>query len=119
MENQSTDLTITPYPICSDLSQVTTLLKEYGVCVIPNVFSNTECDAWVQEILSNMEAISGNAIRHKQPETGTGDKLPPQVRYGLYQQLLNNLRPVWELRRDHRWKNIFKTVYSELRGGSY
>ena len=36
------------YPVCSDLSQVPGLLKEYGVCVIPNVFSDKECDSWMQ-----------------------------------------------------------------------
>lgn len=115
MASKSID-TNTPYPVCSDLSKVTSLLKEYGVCVIPNVFTNTECDSWMGEIVSNMEAISGNQVNHKQPETWNGNKLPPQVRYGMYHNLLNNLRPVWEIRRDPRMKNIFKSVYSELSG---
>ena len=110
------DSKTTPYPVCTDLSKVTSLLKHYGVCVIPNVFTDQECDLCMKEILSNIETLSGNEVNHKYPNSWTTDKLPPQVRYGLYQNLVNNLRPVWEIRRDQRWKNIFTTVYSELLG---
>lgn len=118
MEPQSTDTQKIPYPVCDDISQVPSLLKEYGVCVIPNVFSNNECDSWMRKILSNIEAISGNEVDHTQPETWTVDKLPPQIRYGLYQNLVSNLQPVWEIRRDERLKSLFKQVYSTLRGES-
>ena len=37
-------------------------------------------------------------------------------RYGCYQHVFNNLRPVWEIRRDPRLKEIFGAVYSEVRG---
>jgi hypothetical protein len=116
MASESSDVTNAPYPVCSDISKVTSLLKEYGVCVIPNVFSNAECDSWMEEILSNIETISGHQVNRNEPESWTVDKLPPQVRYGLYQSTVQNLRPVWEIRRDPRMKNIFKPVYSGLRG---
>jgi len=106
----------TPYPVCSDLTKVASLLKEFGVCVIPNVFSNSECDSWMHNILSNIESISGNQVDHNQPDLWTEDKLPPQVRYGLYHNILNNTKSVWEIRRDPRMKSIFKQVYSELKG---
>ena len=106
-----------PYPVSSDLTKVPKLLKEYGVVVIPNVFTNEECNSWMREILLNMEAISGNNVNHKDPETWTEDKLPPQRRYGLYNEhILNNLKPVWEIRRDPRMKEIFEPVYSKLKG---
>ena len=105
----------TQFPVCTDTSQVAFLLKEFGVCVIPDVFTSFECDTWMQEILSNIETLSGHQVNHKNPDSWTVDKLPPQIRYGLFQYLLNNLKPVWQIRRDPRWKNIFKQVYSELR----
>ena len=117
MADKDLNLEQTFYPVSDDLSQVPILLKEYGVVVIPNVFSDDECNDWMKEILSNIEAISGNQVNHEVPETWTKDKLPPQRRYGLYNEhILNNLKPVWEIRKDIRMKEIFKPVYSELKG---
>ena len=117
MSNQSIETDNLTYPVSSDLTKVPSLLKEYGVVVIPNVFSNEECNSWMKQILQNMEAISGNHINHEDPESWTEDKLPPQRRYGLYNEhILNNLKPVWEIRRDSRMQNIFQPVYSELKG---
>lgn len=116
MASEGANLEKTPYPVSSDLSEVPSLLKEYGVVVIPNVFSNEECDSWMKEILLNIEAITGNQVNHETPETWKEDKLPPQRRCGLYNEhILNNLKPVWEIRRDPRMKDIFKPVYSELK----
>jgi len=106
----------TPYPVCEDLTQVASLLKEYGVCVIPNVFSNSECNSLMTDILSNLEAISDNQVDRTKPEQWTADKLPPQIRFGMYHNLLTNLKPVWDVRRDPRMKTIFKSVYSKLKG---
>jgi hypothetical protein len=105
----------TPYPICSNITKVASLLKEFGVCVIPDVFSTSECDSWMEKILSNIELLSGNEVDYNQPELWTEDKLPPQVRHGMYQKIINNIKPVWEIRRDPRMKGIFKQVYSELK----
>ena len=116
MTSDYEETTDTPYPVCSDLSQIAGLLRKYGVCVIPGVFTRSECDSWMKEILSNIEIISGNQKNHKRPDQWTEDKFPPQVRYGLFQNIFNNLKPVWQIRRDPRMKNIFKPVYSELRG---
>ena len=116
MDSNDKVTTDTPYPECSDLSQVAGLLKEYGVCVIPDVFSSSECDSWMKEILTCIEKLSGGQVHNDHPDQWTVDKLPPQVRYGLYQNVLNNLKPVWEVRRNPRMKKIFKPVYSELRG---
>ena len=104
------------YPICNDLTKVPSLFKEYGVCVIPNVFSDLECDTWMKDILHSMEKISDNQVNHNFPEEWSGNKLPIPVKYGCYQHVFNNLRPVWEIRRDPRLKEIFGAVYSELRG---
>ena len=104
------------YPICDDLSRVPSLFREYGVCVIPNVFSDSECDKWMKDILLSMEKISGNEVNHNFPEEWCGNKLPIPVKYGCYQHVFNNLRPVWEIRRDPRLKEIFGAVYSEVRG---
>jgi len=117
MINESAVANDLPYPVSSDQNKVPNLLKEYGVVVIPNVFSAEECNSWMKEILQNMEEISGNHINHEDPESWTEDKLPPQRRYGLYHEhILSNLKPVWEIRRDPRMKSIFQPVYSKLKG---
>jgi len=104
------------YPVCQDLSRVAILLKEFGVCVIPDVFSSAECDSWMLDMVTSMEKLAGGKINHKKPNDWKGNHLPFAPQYGLYQHLLNNLKPVWQIRRDTRMKEIFKSIYSELRG---
>jgi hypothetical protein len=70
----------------------------------------------MKDILLSMEKISGNEVNHNFPEEWCGNKLPIPVKYGCYQHVFNNLRPVWEIRRDPRLKEIFGAVYSEVRG---
>ena len=116
MPGNSKDKQTTSYPICSDLNKIASHLKEHGVCVIPNVFSSVECDSWMKEILSCIETLSGNKVDHNKPTEWSGDELPPQTRYGMHQYLVNNLKPIWEIRRDPRMKGIFQPVYTELKG---
>ena len=108
MTSQFQETMDTPYPVCNDFTKVAHLLKEYGVCVIPDVFSSSECDSLMKDILLNTEVISGNQVDHNQPEQWTGDNLQPLERYGMYHNLLNNIKPVWEIRRDPRVKSTFK-----------
>eukprot|EP00122_Pirum_gemmata_P013018 Pgem_evm1s12107 len=41
--------------------------------------------------------------------------LPPQTRYGMYQNIIPNLRPVWEIRQNENVYNIFKESYNTIR----
>ena len=106
----STDTALLPYPVCGDILQVPGLLKKHGVCVIPDVFTSSECDAWMTDITRCMEVLSGGKIDRNKPGKWSSEHLPPVTRYGLYQNLLNNLEPVWQIRRDPRWRDIFKVA---------
>lgn len=51
--------------------------RQYGVCVVKNVFSE-------QEVVSSIEKL-GSGVDHNKPETWTNENLPSQVRPGMYQ----------------------------------
>ena len=104
-----------PYPTTTDLAQVPDLLREFGVCVIPDVFSANECAELMHEIVFSIEKLCPG-VKRRDPSTWTRSNLIPCVRHGLFQIVLNNLQPVWRIRRDERIREIFAHAYSGLRG---
>ena len=64
---------MTEYPVCRDITKVTSLLKEYGVCVIPDVFTDDECNSWMTDILTSMEILSGGKVNHLKPDSWKGE----------------------------------------------
>lgn len=58
--------------------------RQYGVCVVKNVFSEQECDSHIEEVVSSIEKLGSGVDRNK-PETWTNENLPSQVRPGMYQ----------------------------------
>lgn len=108
----------TSYPTIkySDLYKLPTLLKQYGVVVIENVFTNKECNEWMESILNDFEKI-GKDIDKDDSEAWSKAKenLPPQTRYGLYQALMGNLPAVWKIRKHKHMLPIFKKLYTDLR----
>lgn len=89
--------------------------KEDGVVVISNVFTKTECDNYVDKIVSNVENLGTGVNRNKCKDTWIDEKLPPQTRPGLFQACLANLEPVWKIRSNEKIFNIFSILYSALR----
>jgi len=64
---------------------------------------------------SNKRKSGKGVSRHNTKSTWIPQNLPPHGRFGLFKSLLNNLQPVWEIRRDPRLLEIFRKVYGSLR----
>lgn len=99
---------------CNDFSQSGPLLKQYGVVVVENVFTDKQCDTWMDNIVTTFEKIGNNVSRDK-PESWIKSNLPPQTRYGLFQSCMAHLPSVWEVRTSNQFKKIFQSAYSHLR----
>lgn len=96
----------------------TKLIKIYtedGVAVICDVFSETECNNWLNDMVTYIESLKTGVDRNKIAKTWTTEALPPQTRPGLFQALLSNMPTVWEVRGDPRVKLLFTLLYSALR----
>jgi hypothetical protein len=95
-------------------------LKDDGVLIIENVFSEKECDAYCAEIVKCFTQISPKL--HVDMRTGKADEmtwkpanLPPMPRSGLFQAIVSVFPPVLEIRSHEKIKSIFSQVYSFLR----
>ena len=98
-------------------TKVIDIIREHGVVIINNVFSNEECDESMDELFESMSKLSGNVIKRKNWKTEWNrQNLPPQTRIGLFQSLVGNFPQVWKLRSDPRMNKIFTEIYSDLRG---
>jgi hypothetical protein len=95
------------------------LMKTYyenGFAVINDVFTNEECDNWIDSILDNFEKLGTGFDKNDVENTWNIYNLPPQTRDGLFQSLVTNFKEIYEIRFHENVKFIFKTIYSELRG---
>lgn len=95
-------------------NQVVKILKEDGVVVIDDVLTIDQSDTLMEQITNCFQKL-GTGIIANDPDTWSKDKLPPQTRSGLYQCLMANIQPVWDLRSNKNVKKIFEIIYSSLR----
>ncbi|AYV76215.1 MAG: hypothetical protein Terrestrivirus5_37 [Terrestrivirus sp.] len=93
------------------------LFREFGVVVITDVMSKNLCDEKVSEVITNFELIG--TVKHFNKNNWVDEDLPPQTRPGLFQALVSNLKPVWEIRSNDNIGNIFEILYSNLRNKNY
>lgn len=88
--------------------------KTNGVVVIDDVITIQECDNYMDDILTCFEKL-GTGIKRTDLTTWTDYNLPPQVRPGLFQCLVTNLKSVWNVRSHKNIQLIFETLYTNLR----
>jgi len=86
-----------------------------GVVAVTRVFAPDECDAAVEDIVSDLERLAPGLNRYE-PASWTRDNLPPQTRVAMYQAVVGNFAAPWRLRADARVRRIFTLLYSGLRG---
>lgn len=94
----------------------TALLKEWGVVVIPNVFSATECDTYMAGIGAAICGMSDGFKPAKATDTWKAEILPPWIRDGLFRTGISGHPAVTRIRSDDRMSNIFRGVQSYLFG---
>jgi len=92
------------------------LFKRDGVVVINDVFSTKECNGYMSQILDSFVNLGTGIDLNNIEETWTTYNTPPQTRAGLFQCMMANIQPVWDIRMHPNVKTIFETLYSSLRG---
>jgi hypothetical protein len=93
------------------------LFKQYGVVVITDVMDKNICDEKVTEIIKNFEMIG--SVKKFNSRNWVDENLPPQTRPGLFQALVSNFKPVWDIRSNDGISSIFEILYSNLRNKKY
>ena len=98
-------------------NRIPEVLKEFGVCVITDVFSPEQCDEQMQHMVDGITTISPSVkidTFENLKETWKDRDIMPQVRKGLHQEGYSFLG--WPMRSSTIVEEIFQDVYSNLRG---
>jgi hypothetical protein len=89
------------------------VINEYGVCVIPNIFTEDECVGLRDQIWSGLSHITKNKFDVKKEESWVNffDMKP------LHSMMIQNysvasMQPVWNIRQDPRIGEIFSKIWS-------
>ena len=107
------------YPIVSYneewMNNIDSKFKEYGLIVIEDIIEEKECNRYMEEIVESIEKI-GTGVKRDNIETWKKELLPPMTRHGLFQSLITNSKPTWELRTNRRIREVFQVLYCKLKG---
>jgi hypothetical protein len=91
-------------------------LQNDGVVVIEDVFKPEECTEFCDEIARCFQRLCPKVIPTPAgAKTWIPSNLPPGPRSGLFQGLVANFPPVWDIRTHPRVRDIFTRAYSGLR----
>lgn len=90
--------------------------KKNGIVVINDIMTDNECDQYVDNIIDDFCKLDSGVDKQDIKNTWLDKNLPPQTRPGLFQALMGNLSSVWKIRTNEKINNIFKLLYSNLRG---
>lgn len=94
------------------------LFREEGLVVVNDVFTDDECNNWMDEILDYFQKLgTGIDVKtdKKIKETWTQYNLPPQTRSGMFQSLVSNIPACWSVRSHDNVSRINKVLYEDLR----
>merc|ERR1719238_578926 len=93
------------------------ILKEFGVVVINDVFSNEECYNHMEGLVNGIEIISpqiSSKTFSQLKKTWNDTNVMPQAKPGLFQHGYSFLG--WPVRGSPQVNTVFKDAYSALRG---
>lgn len=93
-------------------TKVVAEMVQNGLVVINDIYSDPECTQLVGEITDQFCNLFPGLNKQEWSEFN----LPSQTRPGLFQQLVSNLQPVWNIRSNEKIASIFKHLYSTFRG---
>ena len=74
----------TKYGSANWAEQMIQQYREYGICVIQDVFTSQECNKSIEETIRSIEQL-GSGVRRDDVSTWNRQNLPSQVRVGMYQ----------------------------------
>ena len=89
------------------------LVKIHGVVVIKNVIGNMECNQYMDSIVNEICKVS-DVSKEKIQESWKKEKLPQQVRSGMFHELICNTPTINKIRFNSNIIKIFLTYYSSL-----
>lgn len=84
-------------------------LKNFGVAVLTNKYSNDECDRMNDEFEQSFQSLFGGTV-----DTLSAKDMPPQTRTGLMQGLVTNTPTQWSIRLDASLLSTFHESYLRL-----
>jgi hypothetical protein len=92
-------------------------VKEYGIVIIKNVMTCNEADQYTERTISSIEKISD--FKRNDLKTWTNKNLPPQVRPGMFHEIVCNIPSINDIRFNKNIIKIFKTYYSFFKDIEY
>jgi len=98
-------------------SKLVEYVKEFGIVVIKNVMTPTECDGYTERTVSALEQVSD--FKKNDLKTWVPGNLPPQVRPGMFHEIICNIPCINEIRFNPNILKIFKTYYSHFKETEY
>lgn len=93
------------------------IVKEYGIVVIKNVIDPKEADQLTERTVSALEKMS--EFKRNNLKTWTPRSLPPQVRPGMFHEVVCNIPSINDVRFNKNIIQIFKIYYSYFKGIEY
>ncbi len=97
--------------------QIAKIFREYGTVVISDVWSQEECNDTCADLYAGLSKLSP-PLDKSDVGTFNRDNVPAGPRLGMMQTLVGNMPCLWKVRTDTRVRDIFETLYSDLRGKS-
>lgn len=93
--------------------EVTSIMRKWGVVVIPDVLSEQECKDKVDQLFDEFETVF--PVKRTHLKGWNHANLPHGPRSGLIQSHAGQLPAVWECRTNPRIQSAFRQLYSGLR----
>jgi hypothetical protein len=98
-------------------SKLIEMIKESGVVVIKNVINPDKCDEYTERTVSGLEQISD--FKKDDLKSWIPRNLPPQIRPGMFHEIICNTPCMNEIRFNPNIIKIFKTYYSHFKQTEY
>eukprot|EP00049_Salpingoeca_infusionum_P000565 m.40874 g.40874 ORF g.40874 m.40874 type:complete len:373 (+) comp10479_c1_seq1:307-1425(+) len=90
-------------------------LRDDGVVVIQDVFTDHECNATIRGIAESIRALNPAVAANGTNAGWTEEHLPAGPRLGMMQSLVSNLPCVWAIRTHPHFRRIFEAAYRGFR----
>lgn len=103
-----------PWGAWSDAARI---LATEGVVVIPDVFTRQEARASYDALRSAVQTVCPGVDVKDGTRNYAPEHMPPATRVGMFQAVLGNLPPIWDLRTSPRVVEAFRELYGRIRGG--
>lgn len=99
----------------TDAEHVREMLSEYGVAVLPAVLDETECKALADGVWASFEWLCQKmtpVLKRADPTTHTTLKALLPHHHMLFQQYINHMQAVWDVRQNPKVHAAFQNVWN-------